>query len=146
MMRVMVSVRYWELCDKLFMKPKAVFGTGPRVNILWVWPLTPRDRSQTWTHGVPHRIYCTRHRNAVGKACSNIWQTKYIIMKYNPEIISDTTASLASPSSVDTDMLSSLGVRMQEFPDPLADWEELEPGLQARRDGQPDGAPSVTVR
>ena len=67
-------------------------------------------------------------------------------MKYNPEIISDTNASLASPSSVDTDMLSSLGVRMQEFPDPLADWEELEPGLQARRAGQPDHAPSVTVR
>ena len=48
-------------------------------------------------------------------------------------IISDTILSLASPSSVDTDMLSSLGVRMKEFPDPLAGWEDLEPELQARR-------------
>eukprot|EP00090_Calanus_glacialis_P021871 TRINITY_DN33724_c0_g1_i1.p1 TRINITY_DN33724_c0_g1~~TRINITY_DN33724_c0_g1_i1.p1 ORF type:complete len:237 (-),score=91.95 TRINITY_DN33724_c0_g1_i1:139-759(-) len=46
---------------------------------------------------------------------------------------SDTILSLASPSSVDTDMLSSLGVRMKEFPDPLAGWEDLEPELQARR-------------
>ena len=30
-------------------------------------------------------------------------------------------------------MLSSLGVRMKEFPDPLAGWEDLEPELQARR-------------
>ena len=48
-------------------------------------------------------------------------------------IISETVLSLAPPSSVDTDMLSSLGVRMKEFPDPLAGWEDLEPELQARR-------------
>jgi len=26
-------------------------------------------------------------------------------------------------------------VRLREFPDPLADWEELEPGMERRRMG-----------
>ena len=45
----------------------------------------------------------------------------------------ETLCSLASPSSLASDQLSSLGVRLREFPDPLADWEELEPGMERRR-------------
>ena len=47
----------------------------------------------------------------------------------------ETLCSLASPSSLASDQLSSLGVRLREFPDPLADWEELEPGMERRRMG-----------
>ena len=47
----------------------------------------------------------------------------------------ETLCSLASPSSLASDQLSSLGVRLREFPDPLADWEELEPGMERRRIG-----------
>lgn len=39
----------------------------------------------------------------------------------------------SSPSSDGTDDLSTLGIRMKEFPDPLASWEDLEPELNSRR-------------
>lgn len=64
--------------------------------------------------------------NTFGKNCEKS-DTDYIYPR------SDTIPSLTSPSSVDTDQLSSLGVRLKEFPDPLADWDDLEPGLQQRR-------------
>ena len=47
--------------------------------------------------------------------------------------VTGTVGSLASPSSVDTDHLSCLGVRLREWPDPLADWEDLEPELDTAR-------------
>lgn len=45
----------------------------------------------------------------------------------------DLEQVLPSPSSVSTDDLSSLGIRLKEFPDPLASWEDLEPDFNKRR-------------
>ena len=57
-----------------------------------------------------------------------------------PAMPPETLCSLASPSSMASDQLSCLGVRLKEFPDPLAGWEELEPGIDQRRNhlGHPD--------
>ena len=95
------------------------------------------DKQSAWQKQIKPQNFCKPH------SIDNFKNKWFITLDHSSmekthkllklDIFTETLASLASPSSVDTDMLSSLGVRMKEFPDPLADWEDLEPELEARR-------------